>query len=236
MYGGARRCTEPSGIYMESKAYSSLDAAVTLPCRFCGIAEGHFERTYDAPLAASQDYFALASVGALVPGWVLICPKAHIPNLSTLYRDPQLVALRLKIADVLRRRLQLPVRMFEHGPSCAGSATGCGVNHAHLHLVPLTQPLVLGISRLDERLVWHTTRASTVRKEVGSHEYLFYSDDAHDADPLGAVAVLEAPVSQYFRKVIAKQICRANEFDYRTHPNLHNVSATASVFAACTKP
>ena len=30
-----------------------------------------------------------------------------------------------------------PVTMFEHGASHTGSIMGCGVDHAHVHLVPL---------------------------------------------------------------------------------------------------
>src|ERR1035441_7404623 len=39
--------------------------------------------------------------------------------------------------SVLGRRYEKPIVGFEHGPSAENHGTGCGVDHAHLHLLPL---------------------------------------------------------------------------------------------------
>jgi len=197
------------------------------PCRFCSILRGDLGYSYDTILSASEGYSAIASVGALVPGWVLICPTEHRLNMSELYADSRFTSLRLELAEKLRRRFDSPVRMFEHGPSCDASPTGCGVNHAHTHLVPHAFSLSEGVARMSDALDWRSIRASQLADSVRSREYLFYSDHAQSLDAVGAVAILDAPVSQYFRKVIARQLRRDVEYDYRTHPNLFNVEATA---------
>src|SRR6185503_1320171 len=38
------------------------------------------------------------------------------------------------------------VGAFEHGPSAASRTVGCGVDHAHLHLVPLQFDLAAAVS------------------------------------------------------------------------------------------
>src|SRR5438045_3773794 len=147
-------------------------------CRFCSILRGDLGHSYDTTLGASDGYSAIASVGALVPGWILICPMEHRLNMSQLYADSRFTSLRLELAEKLRRRFDSPVRMFEHGPSCDASPTGCGVDHAHVHLVPHVFSLSEGVARMSDALDWRSTRASELADSVRSREYLFYSDDA----------------------------------------------------------
>lgn len=194
-------------------------------CRFCRIANGGSEHPYDEILDTSDRFFAIASVGSLVPGWVLICPKNHALNMSEHYGDPDLTSFRLEVAEQLSRRFESPVRMFEHGTAACSSPTGCGVDHAHVHLVAHRYPISEGITELPGSSDWRPIRASQVG-EHASAEYLFYSDDAQNHDPVGAMQLLTTPTSQYFRRVIARQLGRAAEFDYREHPNLPNAIAT----------
>ncbi len=201
-------------------------------CRFCSISRGRVEQSYDTILGVSKGYFAIASVGALVPGWVLVCPTDHRLNMSRDYTDPNFHSVRLEIAGRLSRQFHSPVRMFEHGPACRSSATGCGVDHAHLHLVPLRFRLSDAVSNLPDASAWHHVRASKLQESARDREYLFYSDDALAVDPMGAVRLLDEPVSQFFRKLIATQLGCDHEFDYRTHPNLGNVTATTSALRA----
>ena len=205
-----------------------MDAASPNACRFCNIGRGLARESYDIPLAETADYFAVASVGALIPGWVLLCTRKHATNMSREYGRAQSTSLRLKVADMLRSRYESPIRLFEHGAGHVGSGTGCGVDHAHLHLVPLELPLIDGLRHVDSTLTWMPCRASELRSTSARHEYLFFSEDASEADPAGHVTILHKPTSQFFRKVIAHQLGRANEFNYRTNPNLQNTHATAA--------
>ena len=197
-------------------------------CRFCSIARGHADQGYDEVLGVSRGHVAVASVGALVPGWVLLCPKAHRINMSHEYVDADFASFRLKIATRLARQFNSPVRMFEHAPTCRSSATGCGVDHAHVHLVPLRFQLADAVSKLPDESAWCPVRASELQEFVRDGEYLFYSDDALAKDPSGAAKLLDEPISQFFRRVVASELGCPQEFDYRTYPNLGNVTATAT--------
>jgi hypothetical protein len=67
-------------------------------------------------------------------------------------------------------------------------------------------------------------------------EYLLYTDlkagDVWD-NPEVAIRLLEKPKSQYFRKIIAKQLGCLNEYDYKAYPNLHNVTKTSMTLSRC---
>lgn len=202
-----------------------------MECRFCEIARSATVAGYDAPLAANKEYFAIPSLGALVPGWVLICPREHRPNLRASFRDAELTSLRLRVSEMLTRKFTHPIRMFEHGAAEDCSATGCGVNHAHLHLVPLALPLFNAVSRSEDNLDWHRLPASAI-PDATAREYLLYSDAGDAFDPSVHFAALDTPTSQYFRKIVAQQVGRSSEYDYRAHPNLRNVAATTAAFCA----
>src|SRR5256885_17047020 len=96
-------------------------------CHFCHVASGNAAlRVHDQQFTASSNYFAMASVGALVEGWSLVCPKKHSVSMRQHYGNSE---FRLLLDDVVKRvtsRYGSPI-FFEHGANCASSATGCGV-------------------------------------------------------------------------------------------------------------
>ena len=51
-----------------------------------------------------------------------------------------------------------PVTVFEHGPSRPGRAPGCGVDHLHVHLVPLPFDLKGAMEALFPMVHWSAVR------------------------------------------------------------------------------
>jgi ATP adenylyltransferase len=120
--------------------------------------------------------------------------------------------------------------MFEHGANHEGSLVGCGVNHAHLHLVPSPISLVPHFPKTAAKLEWQFARSSTLLEGVNGREYLFYCENALEPDPLGQIAFVKATVSQYFRRAFAASIGKDAEFDYRSFPSLDNTRTTIQYF------
>lgn len=202
-------------------------------CRFCSFGEGSIESETDEPLAQTENYFVVPSIGALVPGWLLICTREHRTNFAGKYGDYELVALRLRMARALSQKFRLPVRMFEHGAISAGSRTGCGVDHAHLHLLAIDADLLDARYCSDEGAIkWEDVTASSIDDRKTATEYLFYSADASTADPCGRVAFPARPTSQFFRRAVASAVGRSSEYDYRTHPHRMNALATLTALRA----
>lgn len=207
----------------------STSSTAGMACRFCAFAQGRTEREIDEVLVRTQQYFVVASIGALVPGWILICTNEHRANFAGKYAHAELIDLRLRMARALAKEFRLPVRMFEHGAVGAGTHTGCGVDHAHIHLVAFEADLIVdGSSDLD----WRASTASSVDSFGDGREYLFYAKDALSEDPVGRIAFPPQPTSQFFRRAIAHALDRADEFDYRTHPYVENALTTSNALRA----
>jgi diadenosine tetraphosphate (Ap4A) HIT family hydrolase len=204
-------------------AHTSMAGA----CRFC---VPSLER-WDRPIFSTPNYTVVPSLGSLVPGWTLIVPKAHDLNLSTRYDDTEFRALRKALSQIIETEFATPARFFEHGPRRPGSLMGCGVDHAHGHVVPLNRTLEHNL--LVTEFPWQAANTSEIAERTCGQEYLFYTDDPTVDDPLGWLATIAAPTSQFFRKLIAHQIGRSDSYDYRSHQFQDNIDAT---LARLSKP
>lgn len=187
-------------------------------CRFCSYLDGSQEEApANTPWLSDADYGALISIGALVPGWSLVCPKTHATNLVSHYANQDFWRFTQRAAQHLEA-LYGDVRIFEHGAGHEGSATGCGTDHAHLHLVPLNFFLTQSVLQSNDALIWQECAAKDIRRTVGASEYLFVSDSLRGIDTAGLVAKIDKPVSQYFRKIVAKQLKKPELYDYKSYP------------------
>jgi ATP adenylyltransferase len=197
-------------------------------CRFCSYLDGRqVDTPANTPWLADANYGALISIGALVPGWTLVCPKQHETNLCSHYANQDFWRFTQSAAEHLKR-LYGDVRIFEHGASHEGSATGCGTDHAHLHIVPLGFSLTQLAQISSDALTWQECAAKDIPQVVDKSEYLFVSDNLNGKNTSGLVAKLNMPVSQYFRRIIAKQLKKPELYDYKAHPmgDLTNQFAT----------
>jgi hypothetical protein len=114
--------------------------------------------------------------------------------------------------------------LFEHGAKVSGSAVGCGVDHAHLHLASLPANLI-DLVLLDRTVSWAEVPAEDPWGSVRSDcEYYFVSD--FDRAFVGYPAAVR---SQYFRRVIAGSLGQADQWDYRQYPNERNAAEAVRV-------
>ena len=185
-------------------------------CRFCNIVNSKGYKAENQPIMENSNYFSIASIGALVEGWVLIVPKKHVISMKDLYVSKDFIDFTNDMLSVLKLRYPGPYIAFEHGPNKCGSNTSCGTDHAHLHIVPYCDSLYNDMTSTG--LIWENCNANQISSRVGSNEYLFYSeisDGSSWEDHKGYIHALAESISQYFRKIIAKQIGRADEYDYK---------------------
>lgn len=176
---------------------------------------------YDRPLFETERFVVLPSLGSIVPGWLLIVPKIRAARFSELPAEmsSELSELLTRLADHTRSRFGRPY-LFEHG-GYEASKVSCGVDQAHLHLVPLKFDL-LACAREDSSQTWRSCE-STLRvpfdRTIG--EYLFVS--SLDA---ALVAEVKKPVSQWFRRMIAQKSGEASKWDYKQYAYFDNVQLT----------
>lgn len=195
-------------------------------CEFCArLAQPAGERPwYDFHILDQDDRFVtIPSLGALVPGYVLLVPRAHVFSMARLSPDDRaaLAAYERRVSGRLAAAWAAPT-LFEHG-SCgtpAGTAGAC-VDHAHWHLVP-------GRHLPPGAVDGFRPAASFEEIAAGRHP------DGYLAlrQPSGEWSVRSRgrPQSQYFRRHIAAGLGVPDEWDYLAYPRLDHVRATIATF------
>lgn len=206
-----------------------MSTARSFECRICDIASGQYALgDVDRPWFEDRRYMAFTSIGALVEGWSLAVPRAHSLNLLDDYADPAFVGFVRKAISRIETVYGSAV-VFEHGGQHEGSITNCGTSHAHLHIVPIKFSLQQEAIAFDKGLKWFGCSLKDIRERVGGQEYLFVADRYDGIETFGDVCILRDGQSQYFRRVIAHKLGRADESNYRTHPNLPTAETGSGV-------
>jgi len=192
----------------------------------------HPDAECDSEILRTRRFVAVPSIGALVPGWTLIVPRRPLRNLSLASPDEHRELLNIvdEIAGPLRSHGN-EVYCFEHGSRAAGSLTGCGVDQAHLHVVPLGFDLTAAaVRRAGGAVDWRDSR--TMRSPFGElPQHGEYVVVWRTSDRFTMIGSVPYPVSQLLRRVIAVELGIESEWNYHTHPQGHNVAQTLSMLA-----
>jgi ATP adenylyltransferase len=164
-----------------------------------------------------------SSLGSLVPGWLLVVPRRQMLSLreATMAEQDELLSL----VNVLADRLSVfggDVYAFEHGSAHIGSLSGCGVDQAHLHVVPLPFDLVSVASQAGD-VAWKRVSALSLTELPPHREYVGVW---RVEDGSGVVGTVSHPVSQWMRRRIATQLGIEEEWNYRTNPKTENIRRT----------
>lgn len=198
-------------------------------CRFCQMVDNNQNLSYDQPLLINEKYFAVPSIGALVDGWTLIISREHKCSMKDMYCDKLLPEIINQTLSRLRSFYSGKFIIFEHAPNRENSLTSCGTNHAHLHIVPYDNSLIE-----NSEFEWKTCYTSDISGVAQDDEYLFYYELQNNEvweNPLGKLHLLEAPISQYFRRIIAEQLGCSAMFDYKIYPNINHVLNTQYILS-----
>lgn len=187
---------------------------------------------WDREILRTDRFLAMPSAGSLVAGWTLVVPKRPMLNLSILdeAERSELEGVIARVASALSGTGGA-VYCFEHGSGWSGSATGCGVDQAHLHIVPLPFDLLTAVrARRDGTVEWQS-EVKEVRP-LGAlppeGEYVAIWSPNESRSMIGRV---RNPISQWIRRVIADELGFADEWDYRRHPLSDKVQETLKILA-----
>ncbi len=181
---------------------------------------------WDRIIAESSNFQAIPSLGALIEGWVLVVPKHPLMCFGEI---PTPLWPELKdFVNAVGRRLRTkygPVALFEHGAMKQDTAVGCGVDQAHLHLVPTQIPLLGGARDFAPQIVWHAEKDLNATRacQREGHAYLYLEQPLGSFPWVGTSRVIP---SQLFRRVIARYLGEPEKYDWKSHPNLDNINAT----------
>ena len=194
-------------------------------CLCSNLASGRAPEAWNNPLFESANFVSLPSLGSLVEGWLLLVPRHHFICMGALpgHLAHEMQTLKDSVRSGLSRKYG-DICIFEHGPSAAKRSVGCGVDHAHLHIVPLNFDLVqAAASFLPPNLCWSQANWAGCRAAFQRGDDYLYVEQPPGR---GRIAVHEAFPSQVFRKAIAARLGIPEQFNWREHPHTEAVART----------
>jgi diadenosine tetraphosphate (Ap4A) HIT family hydrolase len=176
-------------------------------------------------LTSSPSFFAVPTKGAIVAPWVLVVPRRHVLSTAELLPAERLEFSRFVAA--VAAKLGKRVIYFEHGPIRPKTPIGCGVDHAHLHLVVFDGNFANSVRSLMPSLKWEHAGAPWENESLRGRSYFAFSDDGDT----WSACVEPPPVRQFFRQVIASSLGCPDRFDYEAHPQPENALQTRLLWA-----
>jgi len=186
-------------------------------CDFCDEfadgSENAYARRYGQPgriVLRSAGFRVFPSLGQIVEGHLLIVPVHHCCALADLPNE------QVNDLDFLCRQVRLTLQdaynncvFFEHGIRREGSG-GCGIDHAHMHAVPVSANGVLDIL-MRQCGGCDVDNVANINECINPKaSYLFFED----ASAKRRVFAVERVPSQYMRKLVAESLGKA-DWDWR---------------------
>jgi ATP adenylyltransferase len=214
-----------------------------MSCHICAQISGHAEQDLLAlafggryrrrlVLDAAQ-FAAIPSLGAIVPGHIILCPTSHTNRLADLPSDSwkDFTETKQSLRDRLRKAFGGWVHEFEHGSDRAATRRPCTVDHAHLHLLPIPR---YGSIELPSELNWVSIsdHPKAIVDTVGESEYLFYR--APDGHAFVASALGVEIESQLLRRAFARLVDLDGSWNWRDEPRLSSVEETLTRLTVAT--
>lgn len=197
-------------------------------CRLC---RSGLRVAWNTPLSKSPNFVVLPSLGALVEGWMLVVPKQHFLSMGALPDSmiPEMQRLKQNVFERLER-MYGAVCAFEHGPGGTQRSVGCGVDHAHLHMLPLQFDLASAVDTyLPSGSEWRDADLTDCRLAARHGDDYLYLEQ-----PIGRGRIVRHQNlgSQLFRRAIAAYLGLPEEFNWRKNPQIENVNRTIAAFTA----
>ncbi|MBL8550446.1 MAG: HIT domain-containing protein [Hyphomonadaceae bacterium] len=195
--------------------------------RFARLLEASSAEIADSIILETQDFVVAPTLGSIVPGWFLIIPRKFAPTFAAWREQSGVNPLDVVEQAVRKLGRTSNSLWFEHGSVATGASIGCGVDHAHLHLL-IDAPfgfddLVAEVSTFD--FGWQRETSVTAYERAPTDApYLLVGDRGSGRASLATG--VEAAGSQFFRRAIARLVNRPDEWDYRRYPMLENVRST----------
>ena len=192
---------------------------MTYTCKFCTVFD-LADAPCNIPILRTPNFIVAPTIGALVPGWMLVVSTTHYVSAGALPHDA-LVELRDTIDMVASamRSADKTAAIFEHGPICENTVVGCGIDHCHVHIVPLEFDLHAEAAQLSRefRMRWEPASdlGATKLYHEGGLPYLYIEQNG-----LRRIGTSPNIPSQFFRRVIASRQGRPKEFDWKRHESV----------------
>lgn len=199
--------------------------------RFEALLGNAISAAHDQPLLERREWVVAPTLGAIVPNWLLAIPRRPALN----FRDWAATGGERAetVLHDIRKHLGLASKeliWFEHGPAIAGTTVGCGLDHAHLHILlrpTFTFTDFVARARGLARLNWQEgpVECGYVGLDRNASYYI-----AGCGDRVITASHVEGAGSQFFRRIVGSLTGHDAEWDYRKFPHVENITRTIRAF------
>jgi ATP adenylyltransferase len=172
------------------------------------------------------------TLGPIIPNWLLMVPRRPAFNFRhwSELSGKDTTTLINQVLDGLEVAPERAI-WFEHGPSVSTSLVGCGVDYAHIHVLvdpPFSFAEFISTSIGYSALSWRRELAMDAYDSIDKANSYLTAGTQHSV----AIAEhVESAGSQFFRRIVAQLVDKAELWDYKCHPHLDNVQKTIDMFA-----
>lgn len=202
--------------------------------RFANLLSENLEEraAHDTIIAERHGCILAPTLGSIVPNWLLLIPRDRSSNFANWLSVhecsiSELVTDTLHAANLGDRKLI----WFEHGAVGTGAAIGCGVDHAHIHILfdqPFTLKNLLAKSSSEHEVSWKRKDRFDCYNEIADAEpYLALgnSTESFFVQPANNIP------SQFLRRCVASIVGAPHKWDYRAYPFASNIAQTIETCA-----
>ena len=175
-------------------------------CKFCVENKIREELLFE-----TENLFIMPDLGPIAKTHLLILPKKHYVNIGNMpkkiHEELNLTIEKIKttLLDVFGEKTIL----FEHGPASITEKGGNSIDHAHLHLVTHTIPLIKMLKKKFQYL-----KINQLNELKSNAPYLFVEEN----NERYSFNISSNIPSQYLRKIIAEK----NELPWNWRENQDN--------------
>jgi len=207
-------------------------------CCFCEeIKEGRIQKDFrrntkfeKRVLLENEKFLAIVSVSPIVDGHVLIVPKNHLKGLIQV-DDVGFIELKQFFYET-KRMLDAKygsTMFFEHGVGSNVVNGGCGVDHAHMHLLPISYLNINKIIKeVNKDFDLSLNTLEEMRKKVNNKDsYIMMGSDIEST----SFDVSDSIKSQYLRNKI-EYILGKPESDWKNLSNWEEFDKTLETLMA----
>jgi diadenosine tetraphosphate (Ap4A) HIT family hydrolase len=186
---------------------------------------------YNQKLYETENFAVVPSLGSIVEGWLLIIPKNEIISYGYL----QSTALYNELESLIDyvggfvKKLYGDFVVFENGACSQNKLVGCGVDYAHIHIVPTTRNLI-NIIEIEFGIYYDWKPIASLQETANyiqnNQPYLFYRNQQNES----FITTTDNIPSQLFRKALASASGVSEKYDWKTNLFAENMQKTIEVF------
>jgi diadenosine tetraphosphate (Ap4A) HIT family hydrolase len=181
-------------------------------------------------LDESEHFIVMPSVGALVPGYILIVPKVHFFSFVQIPATWHREASSLLSSWTARLEAAYGVRpfVFEHGMASALDRAGSCCDHAHLHVVPAPEQVDL-FRFFQGQFEPHPVSSLETWLETADAGRPYLILQGRNREVL--VTEADRVVGQLFRRELARQLELGDTWDWVVFPYSTNIQRTIATLS-----